>query len=126
MNNKEEICDEDIKKIEKLFVMHKNLVKTLKEENAYIKELFDYFQQPKYYKTNFFINKTFENSFYSFLDEYDIEFEKKSNPFYVMLGELDYFQMRLYDIKIKHENEKVIHKESLKEYASPLRFSKEI
>ncbi len=105
---KKEINQTDIDKIFTLKRMTEDIVNLLKAEEKYINYLFQYFQNDRYYETNFFTEKTVENNLYNYLDKLDRDFKQNQKPFLRMLGSLDYF---LFEFEYQKKNKGKTKKE---------------
>lgn len=110
---KKEITFNDYVKVVILRNSINNLTKQLYEKQKDITELFYYFQQTKYHKTNFFIKNTIGNKLLNHLDYLDMNYSelclKALEPIYKIIGGLDYY---LVELMAKYENKKGLKNEN--------------
>lgn len=92
---KKEITFKDYVKVVELRNSIKELAKQLSNKQKDITELFNYFQQTKYYKTNFFIDNTIESDLYNYLDVLERTYLDSFAPVFKVIGRLDYYLVEL-------------------------------
>lgn len=102
---KKEITFKDYVKVVELRNSIEELAKQLSNKQKDITELFDYFQQTKYYKTNFFIEDTTECDLYNYLDELERTYLDSFAPVFKVIGRLNYYLVKLLSCCKKNKKE---------------------